>query len=162
MGILTATKHVSNIANFSSWHSFLLCPHSLFLSPSLPSLLPSRQVSIQKQSSIITEEEQKKLEEKQEEWDKEIPSVPLSRVLKLNLREWWIIALGLCGAALAGPIWPLFGLIFGEVLDVFARPHDEVLDHVHSWGALLIAVGVACGLGNFIKVSLRKVLHIYV
>lgn len=78
--------------------------------------------------------------------------VPLWRVLKLNLKEWWIIILGLLGALMNGAIWPMFALLFGEILKVFMRPADQVIGGTHLWGALFIALGVISGLGVFLKV----------
>ena len=99
-------------------------------------------------------EEKLKISEKQQElWDKEVPEVPLWRVLKVNAKEWWIIILGLLGAAIAGSIWPLFGVLFGEFLDVFALPADEVVEESHLWGGLLIVLGIVSGLGVFTRVS---------
>ena len=65
--------------------------------------VPTSQVSLQRQQSGAEEEPQVKfkrqlskrqLSKLQEEWDKEIPEVPLSRVIKLNTPEWWIILIG--------------------------------------------------------------------
>ena len=46
----------------------------------------------------------------------------------------------------------MFGLLLGEVLEVFARPADEVLDAIHLWGALFFLVGIVSGVGVFLKV----------
>ena len=36
----------------------------------------------------------------------------------MNAREWWLIILGLGGAAVNGSVFPLFAIVFGEVLGV--------------------------------------------
>jgi len=89
---------------------------------------------------------------KQEEWDKDIPEVPLHRVLRLNAKEWWIIILGLLGAAIGGSIWPIFAIFFGEVLAVFALPADQILNEIPLWACLFIVLGVVSGIGVFAKV----------
>ena len=89
---------------------------------------------------------------KQEEWDKDIPVVPLHRVLRLNAKEWWIIILGLIGAAVGGSIWPIFSIFFGEVLIVFERPADQILGEIPLWACLFIVLGVVSGIGVFAKV----------
>ena len=76
----------------------------------------------------------------------------LFRVIKLNAKEWWVILLGLLGAAINGSIWPLFALLFGEILEVFARPADEVLDAIHVWAGMFIVLGIVSGAGVFLKV----------
>ena len=138
-----------------------------------------RQVSLQKQESVFSEgsgrpEFSRQIsEKKQKEWDKDIPEVPLLRVLKarvlvflsthtiivstispiqVNSKEWWVIIIGMLGAAVNGGIWPMFGLLFGEILEVFSRPADEVLDGIHLWGAMFIVLGIVSGLGIFLKV----------
>ena len=73
-------------------------------------------------------------------------------MIKLNAREWWIIIIGLLGAAVNGSIWPLFALLFGEILEVFARPADEILDSIHLWAGLFIVLGIVSGTGVFLKV----------
>ena len=118
-----------------------------------------KQISIQRQRSVATGDETKpKLQrqiskKKQEEWDKDIPQVSLTRVIKMNAREWWIIILGVMAAAINGCITPLFAILFGEVLAVFALPADEVFDEIHPWAALYITLGVVAGIAIFIKVS---------
>ena len=81
----------------------------------------------------------------------------LYRVIKLNAREWWIILLGILGSAVNGSIWPLFALLFGEILEVFSRPANEVLGAVHLWAGLFIVLGIVSGAGVFLKVYM----HLY-
>ena len=114
-----------------------LSPPSL---PPPPPLPPSLQLS------------ERQLTKKQEEWDKEIPEVPLYRVIKLNAPEWYIIIIGMLGAAVNGCIWPAFALLFGEILDVFALPPSEILGEIHLWAGLFIVLGVVSGTGLFFKV----------
>ena len=85
----------------------------------------------------------------------------LFRVIKLNAREWWIILLGILGAAVNGSIWPLFALLFGEILEVFSRPADEVLGAVHLWAGLFIVLGIVSGAGVFLKVCFCRVMYMY-
>ena len=40
------------------------------------------------------------------------------RLLALNAKEWWLIILGLLGAGVNGSIFPIFAIVFAEVLDV--------------------------------------------
>ena len=55
---------------------------------------------------------------KQAEWDKELADVPIKRVMALNAKEWYLILLGIIGSAINGSIFPLWAIIFGEVLTV--------------------------------------------
>ena len=60
---------------------------------------------------------------------------------------------GVLGAGVNGCIWPAFALLFGEILDVFALPPDEILDEIHMWAGLFIVLGVVSGTGVFLKVQ---------
>ena len=73
-------------------------------------------------------------------------------MIELNAPEWYIIIIGMLGAAVNGCIWPAFALLFGEILDVFALPPDEILGEIHLWAGLFIVLGVVSGTGLFFKV----------
>ena len=90
--------------------------------------------------------------------DEEIPVVPLHRVLRLNAKEWWIIILGLLGAAVSGSIWPVFSIFISEIVALFSNPADEILGETHLWASLFIVLGVCSGVGTFAKVSSYMVL----
>ena len=89
---------------------------------------------------------------RQKEWDKDIPNVPLFRVIALNAKEWWLIVLGVVGAALNGSIFPLFAFLFGEILRVFSLPRDEVLSEIGLWVGLFLFLGVVSAVSVFLKV----------
>uniref|UniRef100_A0A1X7TB27 ABC transmembrane type-1 domain-containing protein n=1 Tax=Amphimedon queenslandica TaxID=400682 RepID=A0A1X7TB27_AMPQE len=89
--------------------------------------------------------------DREEEWDKDIPDVSLMRVMKANAPEWWLIGLGLIGSLFLGAMNPLFAVFFGEIIEVFARPASEVLDGLHLWAGLFLALGFAAAAGTFLK-----------
>ena len=64
-----------------------------------------------------------------------------------------MIALGVLGALIMGSAFPIFSIIFGEVLDVLTLPSGEVLASVHPWAAGFIGIGLATGTANFLKVG---------
>ena len=74
-------------------------------------------------------------------------------MMRANAAEWWLIGLGLIGSFFLGAMNPLFAVFFGEVIDVFARPADEVLDGVHLWAGLFLVLGVGAAVATFLKVS---------
>ena len=94
--------------------------------------------------------------EKEEEWDKEIPSVSLLRVFALNSKEWWLILLGVVGAILNGAIYPVFAILFGEILSVFAMPASEIVSSIGLWAGLFLVLGFVSGLGVFLKVCISN------
>ena len=79
--------------------------------------------------------------------------VPLYRVLRFNAKEWWIIILGLIGAAFAGSLWPILGILFGEIIRTFSLPPDQVLNEVNLWAGLYMVIGLVAGTGVFMQVS---------
>eukprot|EP00731_Ephydatia_muelleri_P002337 Em0001g2337a len=88
----------------------------------------------------------------QEQWDKEIPEVPLTRIMLKNSPEWWMIALGLIGSMVSGAISPLFSIFFGKILDVFSNPPEKVFPMVHQWAGLFIALAFVTAISNLSKV----------
>lgn len=113
-----------------------------------------RQTSYQHQASAEGKEVKRvlSLAKKEEEWDKDIPSVPLHRVLALNAKEWWIIILGVIGAAVNGCIFPVFAIIFGEIIFVFSLDRNEILSEIGPWAGLFVVLGAVSGCGIFLKV----------
>ena len=57
------------------------------------------------------------------------------------------------GAAANGSIFPLFAIFFGEVLEVFGLPADQVLGEIHLWAGLYMVLGVVSGVSIFSKVT---------
>ena len=117
-----------------------------------------RQLSLRRQTSEDGGRKTVKREisiKQQEAWDKDIPAVPLHRVLALNAKEWWLIAIGVLAAGVNGLIFPSFSIFFGEIIRVFSLPPDQVLSSIHMWTGLFIALGVVSGICNFCKV------HVY-
>ena len=104
------------------------------------------------------------LTKKEEEWDKEIPEVSIFRVMALNSKEWWLIILGMIGAFMAGCITPLFAIVFGEILEVFALERDQIQSSIALWAGLFLAMGAFSGIGIFLKVHICawQLFYIYV
>ena len=72
--------------------------------------------------------------------------------MKANSKEWWIIILGVLTAAVNAAVFPCFALLFGELLRIFERPNDQILNAVHPWAAFFIVLGIIGGVTTFIKV----------
>ena len=73
-------------------------------------------------------------------------------MMKANAKEWWIIVLGVLGSFVLGSIFPLFAVIFGQLLTVFSSPADEILGELHLYASLFLVLGVVSGIAMFIKV----------
>ncbi len=79
--------------------------------------------------------------------------------MKTNAKEWWIITIGVITATINAAVFPCFALLFGELLQIFERPNNEVLNAVHPWAALFIVLGIVSGAANFFKVKGERKLN---
>lgn len=54
--------------------------------------------------------------------------------MALNAKEWYLIVLGILGAAVNGSIFPCFAFIFGEVLGVsLCNRVDNIITIIHRF-----------------------------
>ncbi|CAI8010328.1 ATP-dependent translocase ABCB1 [Geodia barretti] len=84
-----------------------------------------RQTGTAGQKSLVSS---KKLQEK---WDKEIPSAPLHRLLRLNAPEWWLIT----------------------VLKVFQESRtDQIIEGITIWAVLFLVLALSSAIAIFFKV----------
>ncbi len=114
--------------------------------------------SVKRQISTTTPKQQEDLKNQvsvkdQEEWDKDLPQVSMLRVVRLNAKEWWMIVIGAIASMFSGAIFPLFGLVFGEILGVFSLPNDEIVSGVSLYAGLFWVLGFIAGFGFFLKVN---------
>lgn len=93
--------------------------------------------------------------------EEDLSQVSLRRLLALNANEWWIIVIGAIAAAITGLFWPITGLIYGEVLEVYSRPSGEVLGSLYPFTVAMIATGAAVGIADFFSVSYLCIIIIY-
>ena len=99
------------------------------------------------QKSLVSS---KKLQEK---WDKEIPSAPLHRLLRLNAPEWWLITVGVLAAMINGSVFPVYSILFGEVLKVFQESRtDQIIEGITIWAVLFLVLALSSAIAIFFKV----------
>lgn len=79
-------------------------------------------------------------------------AVSLLRILRVQPEKWWLIALGSIASMLNGTVFPVFAILFGEVLEVFSRPADMIFPDLHQWAGLFLMLGVASAIFILIKV----------
>ena len=60
-----------------------------------------------------------------------------------------------------GSIFPLFAVFFGEILEVFGLPSEQVFDEIHLWAGLFVLLGVVSGISQFSKVGDPLYTHIH-
>jgi ABC-type multidrug transport system fused ATPase/permease subunit len=86
--------------------------------------------------------------EEEDEEDEKLPPVPLARLVSLSKPDMFWIIVGCVGGIVNGAVMPSFALIFGEFIDLFYKPEDEVVDEVNMWTILFVAIGVATIIGQ--------------
>lgn len=65
-------------------------------------------------------------ESEQVEWSRSTDNVPWFRVLHLSCAEWPILVIGVVAAGLQGAIFPSFSIFFGQAIEAFTYPFNEV------------------------------------
>lgn len=81
------------------------------------------------------------------------PQNYILRVLNLNKPEWMLMLVGSIGAVVNGCVFPLFALVYAEMLDVFKRPDDELSKGAVFWALMFVALGVVSLLGNYVQIA---------
>ena len=88
-------------------------------------------------------------------------SVSIFHLVRLNSKMLPVLLLGCLGAAVNGVVFPAFSIIFGEVLNVFERPVDEIVSGIHPWAATFLVIGTVSAIAVFIKVSFFSLFFAY-
>ena len=79
-------------------------------------------------------------------------SISTFRLLRMNYQVSHVMFVGCLAAILNGMVFPAFSIIFGEVLGVFSRPLDEILNGIHPWAAAFLSLGIFSSAAVFMKV----------
>lgn len=103
----------------------------------------SRKPALEKQKSV-------KEEEIEEEQPSQVPS--MWRIMKMNLKEWPFMLVGVIFAAVAGAMPVAFAIILSEVLESFTLAHQpKKMQHDSEfWSIMFMVLGFAIGIGYFI------------
>mmetsp|Transcript_47908 Transcript_47908/g.124377 ORF Transcript_47908/g.124377 Transcript_47908/m.124377 type:complete len:1323 (-) Transcript_47908:3301-7269(-) len=78
-------------------------------------------------------------------------SVKISEVAKLNRPELPFFFLGLLAASITGVSFPVFSVIFGEVLNVFTLRGDELMSRVSFFCLLFFILGLVSALASYFE-----------
>jgi ABC-type multidrug transport system fused ATPase/permease subunit len=76
--------------------------------------------------------------------------VPIMKVLRQMRTEWHLLALGIVGASVAGAVFPIFAIIFSEVITELVAPPAEAPGPMSSsnlYAFLFFIIGVAAFFG---------------
>ena len=70
------------------------------------------------------------------EWNKDIEKVSWFRVLRLSVAEWPLLVAGVLAAGVQGAIFPSFSIFFGQALEAFTFPFNQVSPGSSNLGRL--------------------------
>nr|XP_054768939.1 ATP-dependent translocase ABCB1-like [Lytechinus pictus] len=103
----------------------------------------SRQVSRQMSRQISTASSGKgsQVDEDDEKEEEEVERASYMEILKLNKPEWPYIVVGILFAAVLGIAYPVFAILFSEVVAVFSLPPDQIKEEATFWGLMFVALG---------------------
>ncbi|KAI9264807.1 putative ABC transporter protein [Sporodiniella umbellata] len=76
--------------------------------------------------------------------------IPMGKVLKQMRPEWPLLAIGICGAAIAGAVFPCFALIFARVIALLISPDLSTpgpLSGTNLFSFLFVIIGIAAFIG---------------
>ncbi|KAK3589575.1 hypothetical protein CHS0354_043029 [Potamilus streckersoni] len=96
----------------------------------------------------ISMKEELKEDKKEEE---KAPQVSVTRILRMNASEWYLILLGCFGSLINGGVMPAFAIIFSEILGVFVKPHSEQEQPIAMYCGIFIAIGGASFIAYFVQ-----------
>nr|CAG4640700.1 EOG090X02PU [Eulimnadia texana] len=118
-------------------------PHVLGRTSSVRS--STRKVSYEEE--IVQAEESTKDEE-----EEQTKNVPITKILKLNAKEWPYIATGVLGSVIVGLSTPAYAVLFGEILGSLAGLSAEEIRRESEFYALLfLVIGIIAGLASFFQ-----------
>ncbi|EFA76461.1 hypothetical protein PPL_10227 [Heterostelium album PN500] len=91
----------------------------------------------------------KKKKNKKNKKKGEESSVPISRIIKMNQAEWPFFLLGTIGALANGAIFPVFSILFSEIMKVFNS--KDVYDEAVKMCLWFLLLAVISGLANIFQ-----------
>ena len=95
---------------------------------------------------VIMEMDQMEVEEEPE-------NVAYWKVLKINLKEWPYITIGILASISMGAVMPVFAMLFGNVLEILVwEDHQKARDQSAIYAQMFVCLGFASGLAMFLQV----------
>ncbi|XP_075245466.1 ATP-dependent translocase ABCB1-like isoform X2 [Convolutriloba macropyga] len=83
--------------------------------------------------------------------EEEEPTPSFFDILKLNAPEWYLLLIACVFAVPAAGGIPVYGIFFGEIMEVLSLPNDEIQDEANFWALMFCLLGLVVGLGIFLE-----------
>ncbi|KAJ3106313.1 ATP-binding cassette, sub-B (MDR TAP), member 4 [Phlyctochytrium planicorne] len=98
------------------------------------------------------DEEEKKKKEAEAELLKS--KLPWGRLYKINSPEWPYFVVGVLGSSMNGVVFPMFSILFSEVLNVFGKTNvDDRNSGVRFWALMFVFLAIGAFLANFLSIA---------
>lgn len=89
---------------------------------------------------------------KTEKEKEKLPTVPLSRIMKMNSTEWPYMLAGAVGSAIQGTMIPLYAIMFGEVLGSLSTADEaEAREQGNYYAVLFLIIGIVAAVSMFVQ-----------
>uniref|UniRef100_A0A9J2Q415 Uncharacterized protein n=1 Tax=Ascaris lumbricoides TaxID=6252 RepID=A0A9J2Q415_ASCLU len=75
----------------------------------------------------------------------------LIEILQYARPEWIYIILALFACLIQGSVYPVFSLIFNEILAIFAKPRDQMLSNGHFYSLMFLVLGAVSAITLLIQ-----------
>ncbi|KAJ3052250.1 Multidrug resistance protein 1 [Rhizophlyctis rosea] len=111
-----------------------------------------------RRSLVAGDEESEDEAEKKRKEELAKKKVDLWRIMKMNKPEWWLFVIGFIGAGLSGIWFPIFSLVFGRILAVFAETDlNEMQNGANFWSLMFLLLGIFSFLTTFSNIAAFRV-----
>ncbi|XP_063712933.1 ATP-dependent translocase ABCB1-like isoform X3 [Symsagittifera roscoffensis] len=96
-------------------------------------------------------DKKKKDDDDGDDKEEEEPAPSFLAILKLNAPEWYLLLIACLFAVPAAGGIPVYGIFFGEIIEVFALPVDEIQEESNFWALMFCVLGMVVGFGMFFE-----------
>ncbi|KAJ3130853.1 Multidrug resistance protein 1 [Physocladia obscura] len=107
--------------------------------------------------SVHTRREKKKVEEEKKkliEKERLKRGLPFGRLYLMNLSEWWLLLLGSIMSVGNGIVFPMFSLIFSQIITVFGNPNDDDRNSgIRFWSLMFVTISLGSFVVNSVSIS---------
>ncbi|XP_967244.3 ATP-dependent translocase ABCB1 isoform X2 [Tribolium castaneum] len=78
---------------------------------------------------------------------------PILQILKMNKPEWFHIFTGCVTAVINGSAFPIYGLVFGDIIGVLADPRDSyVREQSNIFSLYFVIIGIVTAVATFLQI----------
>ena len=88
------------------------------------------------------------------ELEEELVRVDSMRIMRMQMKDWPYVVIGILGSIVMGAAMPVYALLFGEVLGVLRLPAQQAREECIYFCGLFVATGVTAGIAIFLQICM--------